>query len=179
MERRKKLNLKVKWELQRWLLWRIFLTVLVAISIALVILYLFSHREIGQSLYKAHLTIKHVSDLLLPVILASGGICLVAGLLIAIFLPQKIAGPIYRIEQDLRYVAEKRDLTKKVSLRRGDRFQSLASAANVVIDTVREDMSKILNDINGLDKALKEGKVAEAQKYLEAVKKRIGNYKLN
>ncbi len=179
MERRKRLNLKVKRDLQIWILKRMLLVVTISIFLALLILYLFSHREIGQSFYKAHLTIKHVSDLLLPVILAAGGVCLVAGFLFAIFFPQRIAGPIYRIEEDLKYVASTGDFTKHIRLRRGDRFHSLAQAANLVILRAREELRIVFRNLNQVEEALETGKIQEAKKKLHELREHLKGLKFD
>ncbi len=179
MERRKRLNLKVKRDLQIWILKRILFVVAISIFLALIILYFFSHKEINQSFYKAHLTIKHVSDLLLPVILASAGVCLVAGFLFAVFFPQRIAGPIYRIEEDLKYVASTGDFTKHIRLRRGDRFHSLAQAANLVILRAREELKIVFRSLNQIEKALESGEIKEAKKKLDDLQKHLSGLKID
>ncbi|MFO7605805.1 MAG: methyl-accepting chemotaxis protein, partial [Desulfurivibrionaceae bacterium] len=92
--KRKKLNLAVKKEFQKWLLVRILGTILLSSVVAAVILYFYSSRELGESFYDAHIKIRRVSDLLLPVILAGSFVSLLSGTLLALFLPQKIAGPV-------------------------------------------------------------------------------------
>src|SRR3989339_1256756 len=104
--KRKKLNLKVKRDFQKWLLARILGVVVLSSLLAALILYFYSYREITDSYYDAHIKIRRVSDLLLPVVLAGSFISLISGMLLALFLPQKIAGPIYRIETDLQAVRD-------------------------------------------------------------------------
>ena len=99
--KRKKLNLQVKKELQKWLLIRIFGTILLSSMAAGIILFFYARQEVGASFYEAHIKIRHVSDLLLPVVSAGAIISLISGTLLALFLPQKIAGPIYRLEKKL------------------------------------------------------------------------------
>jgi methyl-accepting chemotaxis protein len=60
----------------------------------------------------------------------------VAGLLIALFLPQKIAGPIFRVEEDLQQIRGG-DLTKKVTMRCGDILKELAEHVNMTIADIR------------------------------------------
>ncbi|OAG27718.1 methyl-accepting chemotaxis protein [Thermodesulfatator autotrophicus] len=174
MQKRKKLNLKVKWELQKWLLTKILLAIFVSISISLLILYFFSHQEIGESFYRAHLTIRYVSDLLLPVILLSGIICLAVGIFLIIFLPQKVAGPIYRIEEDLKYIRKNKDLTKKISLRKNDQFQSLAEEINRFLSNIQQDLLTIEKNIEKIEKNASEPEI----KNLAAIKNIIKQYKL-
>ena len=172
MKKRKKLNLEIKKELQMWILSRMLVILVLSISLALLILYFFSHREIGQSFYRAHLTIRHVSDLLLPVILISGGLCLLAGLAFAIFFPQKIAGPIYRLEQDLKEVS-RGNFQKVFRLRGTDRFQSLAEAANEALAKVRYEFRSLREGLNEAQEALKDGQTKKAQEVLERLENRL------
>ena len=78
--KRKKLNLQVKRSFQMWLLLRIMGTVLVSSVVAALILYFYANQEVGASFYDAHIKIRKVSDLLIPVILAGSVVSLVSGL---------------------------------------------------------------------------------------------------
>ncbi len=135
--KRKKLNLSVKKYFQRWLLVRILGVTFLCSVIAALILYLYARNEITTSFFDAHIKIRRVSDLLLPVVLAGSLVSFISGILISIFLPQKIAGPIFRIEQDLKPIQEG-DLTSLISLREGDILKDLA-----------EEVNKATNEIKG------------------------------
>jgi len=134
--KRKKLNLQVKRSFQMWLLARIMGTVLLSSVVAAIILYFYSNREVGQSFYEAHITIRRVSDLLIPVIIAGSIVSLISGAFLALFLPQKIAGPVYRMEQDLKAVQDG-DLEKEVKLREGDPMQGLAETINKTLNSLK------------------------------------------
>ena len=140
--KRKKLNMAVKKELQRWLLVRIFGVVLLSSLIAALILYFYANQELGDSFYDAHITIRRVSDLLWPVVAAGSLVSLLSGMLLAVFLPQKIAGPIYRIEEDLAPIG-KGDLTVKISLRAEDPLQDFAARINAIIGDLRVKVIRI------------------------------------
>ncbi len=147
---RKSLNLQVKKEFQRWLLFRVFAAVLVSAGVAALILYFYANQEVGESFYSAHITIRRVSDLLLPVVLAGTGVSLLAGMILALFLPQRIAGPIYRIEEDLRRVGEG-DLTVKVVLRKGDILFDFADNINGTIADLQKRVSSIQHGLAEYD----------------------------
>ncbi|MBU0909314.1 MAG: methyl-accepting chemotaxis protein, partial [Proteobacteria bacterium] len=88
--KRKKLNLNVKREFQKWLFLRMTAQVLISSLVAAVILYFYARSEITDSFYSAHVTIRRVSDLLLPVIAAGSAVSFVGTLIVVIFLPQRI-----------------------------------------------------------------------------------------
>ena len=129
---RKKLNLKVKKQFQMWLLIRIIGSVLISSIVAALILYFYSNQELGKSFYSAHIKIRKLSDLLIPVIIAGSFVSLISGTFLALFLPQKIAGPIFRMEQDLKGIQDG-NLDREIKLRDGDPLQGLAATINDTI----------------------------------------------
>jgi len=62
-------------------------------------------------------------------VLAGSAVSLIGGVVLALFLPQKIAGPIFRIEQGLKSIQEG-DLTARITLREGDVLTDLATEVN-------------------------------------------------
>ncbi len=148
---RKKLNLSVKNEFQRWLLFRIFGTVILSSLVAGGILYLFARKEVVDSFYTAHVTIRRVSDLLLPVVLAGSFVSLLSGTLLALFLPQKIAGPLFRIEEELEAV-RKGDLTVKIKLRNDDTMKDFVAIINQTIASLRIKVERIQKVYNCIER---------------------------
>lgn len=140
--KRKKLNLSVKREFQMWLLVRILGVVVVSSLVAAVILFFYSRQEISANFYSAHIQIRRVSDLLLPVMAAGAFISLISGMLLAFFLPQKIAGPVYRIQKSLDSIRTG-NLTEVVKLRTGDTLMDLADSVNETTASLREKILEI------------------------------------
>jgi len=127
--KRKKLNLGVKREFQIWLLIRIGGVVIVSALAAILLLYFYSRQEISSTFYSAHIQLRRVSDLLLPVMAAGALVSLLSGLALALFLPQKLAGPVYRVQKGLERVKEG-DLTEHIALRENDTLMDLAASVN-------------------------------------------------
>ncbi|HEY5674348.1 MAG TPA: methyl-accepting chemotaxis protein [Malonomonas sp.] len=153
---RKKLNLKVKHEFQRWLLKQVLVAVVLSAVIAAVVLYFYARQEVIDSFFDAHVKIRRVSDLLLPVIAAASAVSLCVGIFLAMFLPQKIAGPIYRIERDLRAI-ESGDLTTKVQLRTEDTLQDFAETVSQTVGAVRGRVSAVKDNCRQLELAIVAG----------------------
>lgn len=130
--KRAKLNLNVKRKFQLWLLKRVMGTVLICSVVSGAILYFYASKELADSFFDVHIEIRRVSDLLLPVVLGGSGVSIISGLLLTIFLPQKIAGPIYRIEEDLKQI-QQGDLRKVVKLRASDPLDDLVKAINSTV----------------------------------------------
>ena len=139
--KRKKLNLQVKREFQKWLFIRVLGSVILSSLLAGIILYLYAHNEVTESFYDAHVKIRRVSDLLLPVVLAGGFISFVSGTILALFLPQKIAGPLYRIEAGLKDVQEG-DLSVQIKIRENDPLHDFVDMINSTITAMRKLLAK-------------------------------------
>jgi methyl-accepting chemotaxis protein len=140
--RRQKLNLSVNRQFQMWLLVRILGVVLLSSLVAALVLYLYSRQEISSSLYTAHIQLRRVSDLLLPVMGAGAFVSLVSGMALALFLPQKIAGPVYRIDKSLCAIREG-DLTEVVRLRQNDTLADLAASVNETTAALRSKIQAV------------------------------------
>lgn len=151
--RRKKLNLAVKRDFQIWLLIRILGVVIVSSLVAVLILYFYSRQEISSSFYTAHIQIRRVSDLLLPVMGAGALVSLVGGTILALFLPQKIAGPIYRVQKSLAAIRDG-DLTEHLILRKNDALMDLADSVNETSASLRDKIREIKEIHGELDRII-------------------------
>lgn len=151
--KRKKLNLAVKRDFQLWLLVRIFGAVVLSALMAVLILYFYSRQEISSSFYSAHIQIRRVSDLLLPVMAAGAFVSLLAGLALALFLPQKVAGPIYRVQKSLETIRDG-DLTEHLVLRRNDTLMDLADSMNDTTAGLRAKIEEIKETQRELDRII-------------------------
>ena len=149
--KRKKLNLSVKRKFQLWLITRVMGTVMLCSVVSGLILYFYANKQLADSFFDVHIEVRRMSDILLPVILSGSAISFVSGLLMAIFLPQKIAGPLYRIEEDLRQIQDG-DLHKVIKLRKEDPLHGFVKTLNTTITglSVRiEDAEEKLNNALG------------------------------
>lgn len=167
--KRKKLNLKVKQDLQIWMLIRIMGTMLLTLGVASIILYFYSVTVVDADYLSFAPKVRKVSEVLLPVLLAASLTSIVAGLLLAIFLPQKIAGPIFRIEQDLLEIREG-DLTKTVTLRYGDVLKDLAQSVNMTLLDIRTLVNDVKEANIDLEAKIVKGDIEKIKEALEQQK---------
>jgi methyl-accepting chemotaxis protein len=147
-------------------------TALLTIIITSVILYLYSRGVVDAKYLSFKTDIRKVSEVLLPVLLAASLTSIVAGLLMALFLPQKIAGPIFRIEQDLLLVTEG-DLTKTVHLRSGDILTELSESINTAVRNVGNIVQDAQESGKILEMKIIEGDTGEIKKAFELHKKHL------
>ena len=176
IQKRKKLNLKVKQDFQIWLLVRIMGTSFITIIIASILLYLYSRGVVDAEYLSFKTDVRRVSEVLLPVLIAASLTSIVCGLVIALFLPQKIAGPLFRIEQDLLKVSEG-DLTKNITLRSGDIFKEHSETINMTVGNIGNMVKDVKESGNALETKIAEGGIDEIKKAFELHKEQLERIK--
>jgi methyl-accepting chemotaxis protein len=169
---RKKLNLAVKREFQRWMLKQVFIAVAVSSVVAAIILYFYARQEVIGSFFDAHVKIRRVSDLLLPVVFAGSAVSLIVGVVLSLFLPQKIAGPIYRIEQGLKEIGSG-NLTTVIKLREDDTLKDLAENVNIATSSLRNQVHVAKAGCRELEHAVLAGDSEKVSELLQRQKELI------
>ncbi|MDH5298204.1 MAG: methyl-accepting chemotaxis protein [Desulfobulbaceae bacterium] len=175
--KRKKLNLSVKRQFQIWLLVRILGTIILSSLVAAAILYFYSRQEIAATFYDAHIKIRRVSDLLLPVVAAGALVSLLSGMALALFLPQKIAGPLFRVENGLREMGGG-DLTVSIKLRHGDTLMDLADRLNETASSLRDRVQAVQAAHVELEKVLAAVRNEETDKAFARQTAALGLFKI-
>ncbi len=153
---RKMLNFSVNRRLQLRLLIKVVGIVFVGVGIMAAIFYFYSNREINDSYRQFHVDAKNFLDYLWPAVISSLLLSTVAAIVITLFLPQRIAGPLYRIEKDLKDIVSNGNLTLKLKLRKGDEVTDLAEAVNITVDSLRQKIEKISQPAIELNEKIKE-----------------------
>lgn len=118
---------------------------LVAALAAIGILYYLSNKEIGDSLWSAHVSIKETRELLHTGVKVAGLVTFVAVLLFGIWSlmdAHRIAGPMHRLNRLLGEISNG-NLIHEVQFRRRDEFPELAAATDRLVDTYSERLTAI------------------------------------
>jgi methyl-accepting chemotaxis protein len=143
------------------LLLGVALLFLILIIIGGGLFYILANKELSAEYYKAHSTLRHVMENLLPWLLLVNLVGLAVVLFLAIFYTHRIAGPTYRIQQDLRKIGQG-ILTTRVRTRKKDQLKELESEINKMTEelgqTIREtkeDFFKLESNLGELEKATK------------------------
>jgi len=125
---------------------------LIASLTAIGILYFLSNREIGDSLYSAHVSIKETRELLHNGVRVAGIVTFLAVLAFGFWSlldAHRIAGPMHRLRRLLDEVANG-DLTHEIRFRKKDEFQDVAAAADRVVDRFEETIRAIKLQVSNL-----------------------------
>ena len=97
---------------------------------------------------------------------------MVVGVVLSLFLPQKIAGPIYRIEQGLEAIG-KGDLTTQITLRDDDTLKDLAENVNQMTAALRSQVHDAKTGCMALEQAILDGDSKKTSELFQVQKERI------
>lgn len=124
-----------------------FILVLILGGIISIGLTLFNTQgTLTSSFVDSRLVIQNTSVAILPSVIYTTLITtLVVGIiviLVTLLVSHKIAGPIYRFEQDIHRIASG-NLKNQIHVRNGDQFQEMATALNTMIESLNAAVSDI------------------------------------
>ncbi len=155
VNRRKTINYSVKRNMQVRLFLKVLSISLTGIALMAVIFYLYSNREINENYRQFHIHAQNFLDYLLPTVALSVLAAVLSAAAITIFFPHKIAGPLHRIETDMKERISKGDLTVRFNLRNGDEVSDLAEAINHSLDELKQKIERAKKPAEELDSIIK------------------------
>ena len=129
------------------------LLVLIGVIISTLLVLLFTHGTLTSSFQHSRLIIKNTSSAILPAVIYTNlitlGLISLASILVTLFVSHKIAGPMFRIEEDMKEISEG-DLTKKIRFRRKDQITDLADSINKMTASLQEKILDIQTEVERL-----------------------------
>ncbi len=144
------------------------------------IIYLMCGRSMTTVFQDSRLKIMSTADFILPsFLLSSLVVVLVVGTataFFALFVSHRIAGPAYRMVQDLSKFTSG-DLRQDFHLRTKDELKSLAQGLSDMGKKIRADVAVLKNEVDHLDK-IEKGLPPQAVERLRSMKKILGQYRV-
>ena len=117
------------------------------------LLFFFSQGTLTSSFHDSRLVIETTALAVLPAVLYTNLITLilitVGTVVVTLFISHKIAGPLFRFEQELKEIAEG-DLTTSIRLREKDQISDVAEGLNRTVAALREKVLSIQSDVKHL-----------------------------
>jgi len=183
MIRRKNYFIKKRFQLS--FLYRfVILLLLEAVFIAGLLMYI-SSDTLTTGYHDSILTIENTPNFFLVptilIILIVGLGIGIAGMIVFIFLSHRIAGPLYRFEQDLKEVSAG-DLTKRINLRKTDQLMEIKESINMLIGLLDERIRRIKKHLLELEELVSKKddpeSVARIRKIIELLKEDIDKFRI-
>lgn len=75
-------------------------------------------------------------------LLINGVIYVILIAFVSIFISHKIAGPLYRLEKEIKEVADRKNFEHKFVLREGDELSSLADSLNLLLNELKKKVEE-------------------------------------
>jgi methyl-accepting chemotaxis protein len=129
---------------------------LVGTGVFILAAYLILNRRLDESYYSAHYAIKTTGEVLLPTLLALGGVFIVvlgvAAILITMYVSHHIAGPLFAIRRYLESVS-RGDLDFEPKLRLKDQTTPLAESLAHALETLNARLVAIRSSADGMREA--------------------------
>jgi methyl-accepting chemotaxis protein len=155
----------------------------IAALAAIGILYFLSNREIGDSLWSAHLSIKETKELLNKGVIVAGIVTFFGVLLFGFWSmidAHRIAGPMHRLRFLLDEIAGG-NLTHEIIFRKKDEFHDIAASVDALVDAHAlhaKNVVGLANSIQGAASRLTGSDATELQELATRLQTEISFYRL-
>ena len=169
-ERRRRLNYSIKRKVQLRLFFKVLSVVFLGLVLSSAIFFYLSNQEVGETYRHFHIQARNFLDFLLPGIVIAFLVGLVVAVVIALFFPHKIAGPLYRIERDLKDKIGEGELNVKFTVRDGDEMGELAEALNAMVEKLRSKIERLQDAVEELS-ALSESQSVDRDRLKQTVER--------
>jgi len=140
------------------------------------IIYAMSLSTVTTTFENSKLVIKSTADFILPSVLLSSFVFIilvgVASIAITLFTSHRIAGPLYRMEKDIREIAAG-NLRQEFALRVGDEIRPMAEALNEMSGFLKDRLSimkVLIADLETYERSAGLGLPPDIKKKIEALK---------
>lgn len=121
------------------------------LSIAMTVLT--TQESLTSSFDGSTLAIQKTSLAILPSVILTNvittGLIAIFSLVVTLLVSHKIAGPMFRFEQDLKVIADG-DLQKKFRIRDGDQFSGVVTNLNTMVESLNAKISIVQGDLDRL-----------------------------
>ncbi len=147
----KRRNYFIKRGFQSRFILKFCLLLLCGIALSTGLIFLLSQGTLTSSFSDSRLVINRTSQAIMPTLLITNlitlGIITLAAIAVTLFVSHRIAGPMFRFEQDIKKIA-RGDLSVRINLRRKDQFSEMATAFNEMVSGLNEKITKIDREID-------------------------------
>jgi len=149
----KRRNYFIKKEFQFKFILKFCLIMLAGIVLSTCIVFIFSQDTLTSSFKNSSLVIENTGSAILPTILITNlitlAIIILAAIGVTLFISHRIAGPMFRFENDIRRVSDG-DLKVRINLRKKDQFSAMAESFNLMASNLQEKVHSIDSSIDNI-----------------------------
>lgn len=133
-------------------------SMLVAVTLAIIIFYLYTDKELGGTYYQSLFTLQGLRSNISSAMIFTGGIVIIfstlAVLIITLIGSNKIAGPIYRLERSLESIGNG-NLDLRIKFRTHDAIDRVAEDINSATENLNTKISTVSRNIKEIKEETK------------------------
>jgi methyl-accepting chemotaxis protein len=126
------------------------LLVFIGVVISTVLLFLLSQDTLTSSFEQSRLVVKKTGLAILPSVVYTNlitlGLITIATIIVTLFVSHKMAGPMFRFEEELKEIG-KGNLTKKVMIRKKDQIADMAVCLNNMVSSLHAKVLDIQTEV--------------------------------
>lgn len=157
-------QLYVKKEFQFRFILKFCLILLAGVLISTVLLFYFSQDTLTSTFSHSRLVIRSTAEAMLPAIITTNlislALILLATIIVTLYISHKIAGPIFRLENELRRIGQG-DLSTIVALRNKDQMLAFAQRVNEMTAGLNQRVAEIQRQTESIAEAASQPGVPE------------------
>lgn len=167
----------VKMKFQRKFILKFCAIMILSSLIVTAIVYTLSSSSLTTVFENSRLTIKSTADFILPLLVLSSLVAIIASgivtIIVTLFVSHHIAGPLYRLERDISEVS-KGNLNIIINVRKKDELKGLAGLLNEMIGSIRNTIAEVNKEITEISSASLQGK---DQQRMQNIKSLLSKFK--
>ena len=141
----------VKKDFQLKFIIKFCLILLVGVIVSTGLLFFLSQDTLTSSFHESRLHIKSTGLAILPAVIYTNlftlGLVILAAIIVILFITHKIAGPLFRLENELNRIGNG-DLTGKIALRENDQVTEMADSINKMTDKLHQKVHDIQTEVD-------------------------------
>jgi len=142
----KRRNYFIKQEFQFKFIMKFLAVLLAGGVLSTILVFVFSRGTLTSSFDHSRLMIRNTAEAIMPTLVVTNlvTLCIItlAAIGVTLFVSHRIAGPMFRFEQDLKKIAQG-DLAVRIHLRQKDQFSEMAKAFNEMAVSVHGKVTDI------------------------------------
>jgi len=149
--------------------------VIIGAVISGLFIYFMATSTLTTAFENSRLVIKSTADYILPSVLLASSVMIVivgiAAILVTLFASHKIAGPLFRMEKEIKEIAQG-NLNIDFHLRKNDQLKKLAMSLQEMTNSLKKDMKYISDTLESLDQESSLNNIKSKTKNLQSFLKK-------
>ncbi len=164
----------LKGSIQPQLIRRIIGLFVIMLLLSASVFFFLADKQLENEYYKAHQTLENTRDAFLPWLIGVNLAAIALTIVFAIFPSHKVAGPVYRIQNDLRRIKQG-EFPRKIRVRKKDLLKELAADIDDTMKSLGKRIKTVQSDLAEIDALVRSQEISSelSSENLENLKRMV------